>query len=307
MSQAPRISLEQWRALQAVVEAGGYAQAAQRLHKTQSTITYAVQQIQKLLGIQAFEIKGRKAVLTQSGQVLYRRAKTLLEEAATLERGAAQMSSEWQPEIRIAVETLFPTWLLLEALEIFARERPETRIEIYETVMSGTTELLASGRVDIAIGPEEIGIRGVPLMPVRMVPVASPSHPLHAIKRELTDRDLKRHRRILMRDTSVQRSPEVEGVELRWTVSNKATQIRALIMGLGFAWMPEETIQPELRAGQLKPLRLQSGTQRTAHLRVAFDDPEFPGQDVARLVEVLRERTRVACEKARPSSPRKKA
>jgi len=307
MSQAPRISLEQWRALQAVVEAGGYAQAAERLHKTQSTVTYAVQQIQKLLGLRAFEIKGRKAVLTSAGQVLYRRAKTLLEEAAMLERGAAQMSSEWQPEIRIAVETLFPTWLLLEALEIFARERPETRNEIYETVMSGTTELLAAGRVDLAIGPEELGIRGVPLMPVRVVPVASPTHPLHALGRELTDRDLKQHRRIFMRDTSAQRAPEVAGVELRWTVSNKATQIRALVMGLGFAWMPEETIAPELRAGQLKMLRLQSGTQRTAYLHVAFDDPEFPGRDAARLVEILRTRSKIACDKSRPHGPRKKS
>jgi DNA-binding transcriptional LysR family regulator len=297
MSQAPRISLEQWRALQAVVEAGGYAQAAERLHKTQSTITYAVQQIQKLLGLQVFEIRGRKAVLTQAGQVLYRRAKTLLDEAAMLERGAAEMSSEWQPEIRIAVETLFPTWLLLEALGIFARERPETRIEVYETVISGTRELLAAGRVDFAIGPEENGIRGIPLMHVEMIPVAAPSHPLHASGRSLTDRDLKRHRRILMRDTSMQRAPEVEGVELRWTVSNKATQIRALTMGLGWAWMPQETILPELRAGQLKPLRLQSGTQRTAHLHVAFADPEFPGRDVARLAQIIGERTKVACAK----------
>ncbi len=303
MSQAPRITLEQWRALQAVVEAGGYAQAAERLHKTQSTITYAVQQIQKLLGVQVFEIKGRKAVLTNAGNVLYRRAKTLLDEAAMLEHGAAEMSREWQPEIRIAVETLFPTWMLLEALELFARERPETRIEIYETVMSGTRELLDAARVDLAIGPEENGIRGIPLLPIRMIPVAAPSHALHALGRALTDRDVKRHRRILMRDTSIQRAPEVEGVELRWTVSNKATQIRALTMGLGWAWMPEETILPELRAGQLLPLRLQSGAHRIAHMHVAFADPEFPGHDVARLAEIIRERVQVSCAKGRKAVP----
>src|ERR1700760_4549778 len=105
MSQ-PRISLEQWRALQAVVEAGGYAQAAEALHKSQSTVTPA-------------------------GQVLYRRARSLLEEANALERGAAEMARDWQPEIRIAVEVLFPTWLLLECLAEFARERPETRIEVF--------------------------------------------------------------------------------------------------------------------------------------------------------------------------------
>ncbi|MGH8489213.1 MAG: LysR family transcriptional regulator [Gammaproteobacteria bacterium] len=89
-----RISLEQWRALQAVVEAGGYAQAAAALHKSQSTVTYAVQKIERLLDLKIFEIRGRKAVLTQEGQVLYRRARTLLEDAATLERGAAEMAME---------------------------------------------------------------------------------------------------------------------------------------------------------------------------------------------------------------------
>src|SRR5258708_15066839 len=118
MANAPRITLEQWRGLESGVEGGGYAQAAEGLHKSQSTLTYAVQQIQKLLGVQVFEIQGRKAVLTRSGQVLYRRAKTLLEEAALLERGAAEMTKEWQPEIRLAVEIIFPTWLLLESLEI---------------------------------------------------------------------------------------------------------------------------------------------------------------------------------------------
>src|ERR1700750_2508471 len=148
MAETPRITLEQLRALQAVVEEGGYAQAAARLHKSQSTVTYAVQKIQRLLAVRVFEIRGRKAGLTESGQVLYRRARTLLEEAAQLERGAAEMARDWQPEIRVAAEQIFPTWLLLEALAEFARERPETRIELFETVMSGTDELLAEGKGD---------------------------------------------------------------------------------------------------------------------------------------------------------------
>src|SRR6478736_9481898 len=136
MPSTPKITLEQWRALQAVVESGGYAQAAGALHKSQSTLTYAVQKIERLLDLKVFELRGRKAVLTEAGQVLYRRARTLLEEAAMLERGAAAMAQDWQPEIRIAVEILFPTWLLLECLGEFAKERPETRVEVYETVMS---------------------------------------------------------------------------------------------------------------------------------------------------------------------------
>ena len=109
MATAPRIALDQWRALLAVVESGGYAQAADTLHKSQSTVTYAVQKIESLLGVKVFKIRGRKAVLTEAGQVLYRRAHTLVDEAAALEDGAKAMAADWKPELRLAVEIVFPT------------------------------------------------------------------------------------------------------------------------------------------------------------------------------------------------------
>jgi DNA-binding transcriptional LysR family regulator len=294
MAEAPRISLEQWRALQAVVEAGSYAQAAERLHKTQSTLTYAVQKIERLLDLKVFEIRGRKAVLTEAGQVLYRRARALLDEAATLERGAAAMSKDWQPEIGIAVEILFPTWLLIDCLGEFAKERPETRVEVYETVMTDTLALLKDGVVDIAIGSEEVGMTGEPLMRVEFMAVANPRHPLHKLGRKVTARDLRRHRRILIRETGPQRKLEVAGVELRWTFSNKASQIRALVEGHGYAWVPLDNVKEELAAGKLKALPMEQGS-RSARLMIGFDDPEYPGRDAARLAEIIKERVEREC------------
>ena len=58
----PKITLDQWAALAAVVDAGGYAKAAEALHKSQSSVTYAVQQLESLLGVKAFEIKGRNFI-----------------------------------------------------------------------------------------------------------------------------------------------------------------------------------------------------------------------------------------------------
>jgi DNA-binding transcriptional LysR family regulator len=304
MPDAPRITLEQWRALQAVVEAGGYAQAAEALHKTQSTLTYAVQKIERLLDLKVFEIRGRKAVLTGAGEVLYRRARTLLEEAALLERGAAAMSQQWQPEIGIAVEIAFPTWLLLECLALFAKERPETRIELYETVLTDTLMLLKEGRVDIAIGPEQAGIVGEPLMTIEFVAVAHPSHPLHGLGRKITHRDLRHHRRILIRESGPQREREVSGVELRWTVTNKATQIRALANGCGYAWVPIDNIRDELASGALKVLRMQEGARR-AHVMLAYRDAEFPGRDEARLGDIIRERVAQTCAKRSAGSGRR--
>src|SRR5690349_6161160 len=88
----PHITLEQWRCLAAVVEAGGYAQAAQALHKSQSSVTYAVQKLEATLRVRAFELQGRKARLTSVGEMLYRRGRLLLEEADAIERAASKAS-----------------------------------------------------------------------------------------------------------------------------------------------------------------------------------------------------------------------
>src|SRR5260370_33437126 len=113
MTGSPRISLEQWRALLAVVDAGGYAQAAEALHKSQSAVTYAVQKMESLLGVKVFEVVGRKAQLTPTGEVLYRRAKALLEEASALEGAAGSLAAGWDPELRLGGEIIFPTCPML--------------------------------------------------------------------------------------------------------------------------------------------------------------------------------------------------
>jgi DNA-binding transcriptional LysR family regulator len=295
MNSYPHISLEQWRALLAVVEAGGYAQAASAVHKSQSAVTYAVQKIEAELGVKVFEIQGRKAVLTEPGKVLYRRARTLIDEALLLERSASAMAQDWTPEIRLAVDTVFPTWLLLESLEAFAQERPETRVELYETVLGGTEEALIEGRVDLAIGGVTPGgFYGDPLMRARFIAVASPKHPLHRLGRALTFRDLRRHRQIVIRDSGAQRTRSGGwlGAEQRWTVSHKATSIRALCMGLGFAWFAEENIREELRSGALAPLPLKSGAERFAEMYLIFAQRDYADRDTQRLAEIIRARVK---------------
>lgn len=312
MNAVPRITLEQWRALLAVVDAGGYAQAAEALHKSQSAVTYAVQKLESLLKVKVFEIKGRKAHLTQAGEVIYRRARTLVDEALAMERGAGAMRADWKPELRLAVEVVFPTWLLLECFGKFAEERPQTRIELYETVLGGTDEAVVEGRVDLAICSKvPAGFLGDPLMRVCFIAAASPKHPLHRLGRPLTHRDLRRHRQLIIRDSGQQRTRKAAwlGAEQRWTVSHKATSIRAAVQGYGFAWYPEESIRAELDAGQLTALSLREGGEAFAELYLVFADRDYAGRDEVRLAQIIREKVAEQCreQRAAPQSRRKSA
>jgi DNA-binding transcriptional LysR family regulator len=295
---APRISLEQWRCLAAVVEAGGYAQAAERLHKSQSSVTYAVQKLESSLKVRAFEIQGRKAVLTGVGQMLYRRARALLDDAGELERAARKASAGWEAEIGLAVEVLFPSWLMFECLGRFGAESPQTRIEWLETVLGGTAEALRDGIAELGIAARvPPGLNGEPLMLIPFVPVAHPDHPLHQLGREITNRDLRNYRHLVVRDSSAHRDKRSEllEVEQRWTVTNMGTSIGAVSRGHGFAWLPQDKIRAELADGTLKILPLRGGRERSAQLYLFFADLDAAGPGTRRLAEIIREQVAGAC------------
>jgi DNA-binding transcriptional LysR family regulator len=293
----PRISLEQWRTLIAVVDAGSYAQAALMLNKSQSSVTYAVQKLESLLGVKAFEVRGRKAELTATGRLLYRRAQVLLSEASGLEQAASALSAGWEAEIRIAMEILFPNDIMLQALAQLGLESPHTRIELMESVLGGTSEALLQGRVDLAISPRiPTGFLGDALMSLRFIAVAHPDHALHQLGRKLTQEDLRAHRHLLVRDSGIKResSPSLEASQ-RWTVSTLATSIEAACLGHGFAWFPELKIRPMLNDGRLKPLTLVEGNELFLTLYLIYAAPDLAGPGTRRLGALLKELIQAQC------------
>jgi DNA-binding transcriptional LysR family regulator len=256
-----------------------------------------VKKLESLLAVKAFELKGRKAVLTPTGDLLYRRGKAIVEEAARLEHAAGELAKGWEPEIRIAADILFPTWLLLKCFAEFCSERPETHIELYETVLGGTDEALAARRVEFAIGTRvPPGFIGDALMPFRAVCMAAPAHPLHRLARELTFEDLRRHRHVVIRDSGEQRVRSAGWLnELRLTVANKATSIHAVTTGMGYAWYPEDSVRGELERGELKPLPLREGAEKAATLYLIFADREAAGPGTLKLAQIVREAVAREC------------
>jgi DNA-binding transcriptional LysR family regulator len=297
------VTLEQWKALISVVDSGGYEKAAEALHKSQSSVTYAVQKLQSQLKVKAFVVKGRKAVLTPTGEFLYRRAKALVEEAANTERAAQRLSAGWEAEIGIAVEAIYPVWLLLQCLAAFGKESPHTRIETIETVISGAAEALLQGEAQLAITARvPPGFFGELLMPVRFIAAAHPEHPLHKLGRPVTLQDMRAHRQLVVRESGARRATKarLEAAQ-RWTVSHMTTSIGAASRGHGYGWYPEYRIRDEIASGTLKALPMRDGGETVAQLYLVFADRDAAGPGTLRLAALLREMTEAACvsERAR--------
>ena len=288
----PKASLEQWQAFISIVEAGGYAQAAQKLHKTQSAITYLIGRLEELLGMRLFERQGRRAVLTPAGQMAYQRAQVLVSDALRLERASQTLAAGWSPKLHVAVEVIFPTPLLLQAMEAFAKTGDDTRIEVFETVLTGTQEALLEGKVDLAISPfVPTGFLGEPLLRLKLIALASPNHPLHQHKGTVGFDDLRQHRQLLVRDSGVQRGLLKAGPELQqqWVFSSMALSLEAAIAGLGFAWYPEGRVEKEVASGQLKPLNIRDGgSLRFLDTYLVLADPQASNPTVHHFADCLR-------------------
>jgi DNA-binding transcriptional LysR family regulator len=291
------VTLDQWKALISVVDSGGYEKAAEALKKSQSSVTYAVQKLQSELGVKAFEVKGRKAVLTPTGEFLYRRAHALVDEAEATERAAKKLSAGWEAEIGMAVDIAFPVWLLLECLQRFGAESPHTRIEVIESVLGGTSEALLKGQVQLAVtGIVPPGFLGEKLMLVRFVAVAHPRHPLHQLGRPLTMQDLRAHRQLVVRESDTRRAtrPRLEATQ-RWTLTHMTSSIGAASRGYGYGWYPEYRIRDEIAAGTLKPLPMREGGENVAQIYLIYADRDAAGPGTLRLAQLLREATEAAC------------
>lgn len=287
-------TLEQWRMLSAVVDAGSFAAGAEALGKSQSAVSHGIQRLQMALGIALLTQQGRRAVLTPDGETLLRRARHLLDEADGMQRLAANLALGHEPLLRLAVDVIFPPERLFAALTAFSGRYPDTRIELIETVLSGASEALLRHEVDLAItGRVPPGFLGEPLYRSSFVHVAHPDHPLYALGRPLTESDLAAHRQIVIRDSGLKQKVDAGwlGAEQRWTVSHLSTSIAALVSGLGFAAVPVDRIQRELATGLLKPLPLENTGQleREVMLYLVSADRDRSGPAVRALVEILRE------------------
>lgn len=289
--KAPRVTLDQWRTLQAVVDQGGFAQAAEVLHRSQSSVSYTVGRMQEQLGVPLLRIEGRKAVLTEAGEVLVRRSRQLISQAGMLEDLAHHMEQGWEAEVRLVVDAAYPTAQLLHALSAFMPQSRGCRVRLREEVLSGVEEVLLSGTADLAISALDLrGYLGLELDEVTFIAVSHPEHPLQQLQRPITSQDLESHMQVVVRDSGTLKPRDSGwlGAEQRWTVSSLATSAQFVMSGLGFAWLPQHLIARDLAEGKLKPLPLEQGLTRRPRFYLYANKDKTLGPATQILVDLLK-------------------
>jgi DNA-binding transcriptional LysR family regulator len=275
-----KTTLEQWAVLASVVDEGGFAQAANALHRSQSAVSYAVGRLQEALGLPLLELDGRKSVLTPHGKTLLSRARSLLRDLDTLEAVARSLKQGWEPELKLVVDAAFPRTQLFAIVADLQRACPSTDIQLADAVLSGAEEAITQRHADVVVSSRvPPGFLGDRLLDVEFIAVARSDHPLLRIDHTLTLDDLTRHVQAVVRDSGSAR-PRDEGwlgADHRYTVSSMESSVGLVLAGLAYAWLPEHVLANYLRDGVLRRIPLAGGGSRTVTLHIVMVRPELAG------------------------------
>lgn len=251
-----KTTLEQWLTLYEIDRAGSIHAAATALNKSHTTLIYAVKKLEAQLGVSLVQIKGRRAVLSDDGKALLRRADSMLEQARELEEISSQLAKGIESEITIAIDHLCDRSWLYQAMADFLAQNSSTSIQVIETSLSKTTQMVTDELADISIVTlpvtnypcEAFGI-------VTMLPVVSKTHPL-AAKQPLCTADFTTSCQIVVRDLGRTVNPggkkeanQEEKQDVGWlksrqriTVDNFDHAWQAVEQGAGFCRLPEHLL-----------------------------------------------------------------
>jgi DNA-binding transcriptional LysR family regulator len=291
MSIAPALSLDQLEVLLTVVETGGFAAAGRTLNRATSAISYAIDTLERQLGILLFD-RGttRRPRLTLAGQAVIEEARAVMMRADMLRARVKAIAEGLEPELSIVVDYLMPTEQLAEAFRAFHAEFPGVPLHLHGETSDGVERLIRSGQFKIGIGSflhmRRDGLTCIQLSGVPIIPVARADHPLAlASTRSGTGRD---HLQIILADMveTDRFSPGVVAGSI-WRVGDLTAKRALLLAGVGWGGMPEPMVRADIQAGRLLRLNLTDYRGGLYHLQIAYKNDTPLGPACSWLVDQL--------------------
>ena len=128
-----KTNLDQWQTLYEIDRAGSIQAAAVQLNKSHTTLIYALRKLEDQLGVSLVQVEGRRAVLSEDGKSLLRRASSMLEQARELELISEQLAKGVESEIVVAVDHLCCLERLSKPWAQVMAENSPTSIQVSET------------------------------------------------------------------------------------------------------------------------------------------------------------------------------
>jgi DNA-binding transcriptional LysR family regulator len=157
---------------------------------------------------------------------------------------------------------------------------------VAQLVLDGVASVGVSGPLALRLD----GLEQSPVGTVKLIPVASPSHPLSRHKGPLSTSAARAHVQLVLTD----RSLLTEGQEFSviavqtWRLADLGAKHALLLAGVGWGSMPEAMVREDLAAGRLVRLAVDAWDNVLYPLQSLHRTDRPPGPAARWLVERLR-------------------
>lgn len=171
-----RMKVQHIQILVAIAEHGSLRAAAAALGKSQPALTQTLRQAEEELGVAIFARTSRGVELTEIGERILVRARTITSEIDRLDEEVAQLRGEQVGAVHVCVSPLAATMIMPRALTLFRKSYPKIDVRLTSGLFPGALKPLREGRTDILIGPRppvglarEIAIEDLVETPIQIV------------------------------------------------------------------------------------------------------------------------------------------
>jgi DNA-binding transcriptional LysR family regulator len=279
------VTLDQFRTFIAAADEGSFSAAGRRLGRAQSVVSQTLANMEAQLGIQLFDRSGRIPVLTESGRALLPDARAVAGNVDAFKARARGLAGGLEAELSVVIDVMLPTPILTHAVAEFSLRFPDVPLRLYVEALGAVLQPVLDGNCAFGIVgtlPDVPGnIVREHLMEVRIVPVASPSHPLARYPLPLTINDLSGHVQLVLTDrSSLSKGAEFGVVSAKpWRLADLGAKHAFLKAGMGWGGMPLHLVQADIDAGALVILDVVEMPKRGVWLTLsaAFQADAPPG------------------------------
>jgi DNA-binding transcriptional LysR family regulator len=266
-----------------VVELGSFSKAGEAVHLAQASVSERIATLESMVGAKLLDRMGRTVAPTKAGELLYKHAQRLLELKKTASLEMQDFLGMKQGDIHIGASTIPGEYLLPKVIGRFSKDYPLITVtltvadseEIEARVLDGDFEFGVIGRKSVN---KNLACRE--LWGDELVLVIPCTH-RWADKKEIPVQDLIEEP-FLLRElgsgTLKTMEPYLQAAGLKTLESlhvvarlGTSTAVKEGIKaGLGISILSSAAIETELKAGDLKALRLK-GMRMSRHFHLVCD------------------------------------
>jgi DNA-binding transcriptional LysR family regulator len=277
-------SIDQLLVLLAVAEAGSFSGAAKRLGRATSAVSYAIDTLEKQLGLALFD-RGttRKPKLTQRGEAVVSEARTVAHSIETLRARVRGFADELEPEVSLAVDSMLPNDRLTKLLGDFHVRFPTVPVRLLVETLGGVERAVRGGAAGIGVGSvmhiNMTGFQRLDIEGVRVIPVAAPGHPLARANEAAPPPQARDFVQLVLSEQPAGAGRDFGVLSLNtWRISDQAARHKLLLAGIGWCGMPEPIVRADMEAGRLVRLNLREwrGGEYVMHAIYKVDTPPGP-------------------------------